>query len=85
MGEGNKMRLYYSFTLLEFLSIVTCSEYTFRRIDKNDDVSMAVGFTMHFHQCSIDYECNFLVNKNQGSEFEKRQRADDVTNFYYVW
>ena len=85
MGEGDEKRLCYSLTLLQFLSIVNCSGYTFQRIDKNDDMSMAVGFTRHFHECSIDYDCNFVVKRSPGFEFEKMHNVDDVTTFYSVW
>ena len=66
--------------------MVKCSGYNFQRIDENDDLSTdAVGFTRHFHHCSIDSKCNFVVKKSRGSEFEKKHKIDDISNYYSVW
>ena len=57
----------------------------FQRIDKHDAGIMPVGFTRHYHQCSINSECNYVVKKSQGSQFEKKHEIDDVNNYYHVW
>ena len=85
MEESRRRNVFHSLTLLQVLSMANCSAYMFHRIDKNDNVSMVVGFTRHFHQCSIDSECNFVVKKSQGSKFEKKHQIDDVRNYYNVW
>ena len=65
--------------------MVKCSGYTFQRIDTNDELSIAVGFTMRFHECTFDSECNFVVRKDKGSELEKKCKIDDVSKYFNVW
>ena len=72
-------------TLLQLLSTVKCSVYTFRRIDKNDNISMAVGFTMIFQACIFDAGCNFIVKSNKYSDLEKMQNTDGGSKLHNVW
>ena len=83
--EAGIKKFFNFLTLLQVLSIVTGSGDTFQRIDKNDESSMAIGFTMIFQECIFDFRCNFVVRKSKGSEFETMQDIYDVTKYYNVW
>ena len=85
MVKSKRRSLFHSLTFLQVLSMVKCSGYTFQRDDRNNENSMVVGFTKHFHQCSIDTDCNFVVKRNKGSKFEKKHKIDDISNYYNVW
>ena len=58
---------------------------TFQRIDENDDGRMPIGFTMIFHECTLDFGCKFVVRRNSRSELEKIHTVEDGSKFYNVW
>ena len=65
--------------------MVKCSGYTFQRINKYDDISMPIGFTMAFQQRSFDLSCNFVANRHKSSDLEKIHKIQDVCRFCNAW